>query len=174
MIFSPQRHMCLCGKSFRQTRLQQRIPPFTKIIEVLRMLRLEIILLVRILCEIEKKLLSLGSFQILPVTLTQGCPLTALKFGMGTGVPKEFTRRKTLLDSAQDSGDVFSIKLMSSHIHLGQSAKSGKRSKALKTALLLLPALIIPGQRIRHGTRIPPSKSVAFSPRNGLLLPPNS
>ena len=54
------------------------------------MLGLEVGLFVRILSEVEKKLLSLGSFQKFPVTLTQGRPLTALKLGVGAGVPEEF------------------------------------------------------------------------------------
>ena len=33
------------------------------------------------------------------------------------------------------------------------------------------PALILPGQRMKHGTRQPPSQLVSFWPRNGVLAP---
>ena len=33
------------------------------------------------------------------------------------------------------------------------------------------PALILPGQRMKHGTRQPPSQLESFWPRNGVLAP---
>src|SRR4029453_2478191 len=50
-------------------------------------------------------------------------------------------------------------------------ARVGSMSVCEKISLDTVPGLIMPGQRIAHGTRQPPSKLVSFSPRNGVGPP---
>ena len=38
-------------------------------------------------------------------------------------------------------------------------------------SLMIVPGSIMPGQRITHGARKPPSQLVAFSPLNGVVPP---
>ena len=51
------------------------------------------------------------------------------------------------------------------------AAKVGMKSSCAQMSLTIVPGLITPGQRIRHGTRKPPSQLVAFSPLNGVAPP---
>jgi hypothetical protein len=45
------------------------------------------------------------------------------------------------------------------------AAAVAKMSKWLTGAVTLDPAGMVPGQRMKNGTRMPPSKKVAFQPR---------
>src|SRR5215471_10733048 len=47
----------------------------------------------------------------------------------------------------------------------------GRKSSWAKRSLKTLPGLIVPGQRMTHGTRQPPSQLVSFSLRNGVVPP---
>jgi hypothetical protein len=55
---------------------------------------------------------------------------------------------------------------------LGFAAASAvaKMSKLLTGAAIFVAAGTVPGQRMKKGTRTPPSKKVAFQPRYGLLM----
>ena len=52
------------------------------------------------------------------------------------------------------------------------SATVGSTSIVITGSRQTLPASIIPGQRMMHGTRTPPSNVVPFPSRSGPVVPP--
>ena len=51
------------------------------------------------------------------------------------------------------------------------STSVGSQSSAENISLKTVPGLILPGQRITHGARMPPSQVVSFVPLNGVTPP---
>ena len=104
---------------FRQALLNQGISSFSELVEELGALGLEVRPLVRILSQIEEKLLALGGLEELPVPLPQGRPDATLQFRMRARLPEEFAGGLRLVGAGEDARNVPAVEQLLVHLDLG-------------------------------------------------------